>query len=381
MNRAQDLMQRASDSTGLSRFGEDSFREGLERLIASADAEARFSAQGAAAFDAQIVDLLAKRLEVEDCLHRHPEIDDEQIVAPLIGLGLPRTGSTALSHMLGLDSATRSLRTWEAIAPCPPPATVTTRPDPRIAMAEASMERRKHLFPRMQQMLPSTATSPSECQTLMGQNFASQLFHAFANVPSYTAWLEDEADLVPTYRHVKRVLKLLQWGSGPQRWRLKNPSHSLFIAALVEVFPDARFWMTHRDPAQVVGSVADVYAELSSAYSDHVDCKALGAMNTRFCQLAMERMIAYRDAGNDDRFFDVDFAAFQRDPLVQIATLYRWLGEDLTDETRAAMLAWRAAMPRDKHGSHTYDPSEFGLDPAALRARFGFYTARFGLTT
>ncbi|GAC1577212.1 MAG: sulfotransferase [Novosphingobium sp.] len=381
MNRAQDLMQRATDATALSRFGADSFREGLERLVISVDAEAGLTAQGAAAFDATIVDLLAKRLEVEDWYHRHPEIDEERIEAPLIGLGLPRTGSTAFSHMLGLDPATRSLRTWEAMAPCPPPATVTEQPDPRIAMAEASMVRRARMFPRMQQMLPSTATSPSECQTLMGQNFASQIFHAFAHVPSYTAWLVDQADLVPTYVHVKRVLKLLQWGNGTQRWRLKNPSHSLFIGALVEVFPDARFWMTHRDPAQVVGSVASVYDELSSAYSDQVDRKALGAMNTRFCVVAMERMIAYRDAGNDDRFFDVDFATFQRDPLVPIEALYRWLGEDLTDATRAAMLAWRTAMPRDKHGSHSYDPATFGLDAAALRARFGFYTARFGLTT
>ncbi len=381
MNRAQNLMQHATQATGLARFGEDSFREGLERLVASADAEARLNAPGAAAFDAQIVDLLAKRLEVEDWLHRHPEIEDEQIVAPLIGLGLPRTGSTALSHMLGFDPATRSLRTWEAMAPCPPPATMTMQPDPRIAMAETSMERRAQMFPRMQQMLPSTATSPSECQTLMGQNFASQLFHAFANVPSYTGWLEDEADLVPTYRHVKRVLKLLQWRAPTQRWRLKSSSHSLFIGALVEVFPDARFWMTHREPAAVVGSVADVYAELSSAWSDQVDREALGEMTTRFCQIAMERMIAFRDAGNDARFFGVDFAAFQRDPMAQIEALYRWLGEDLTDETRAAMLAWRASMPRDKHGSHTYDPADFGLDPAALRARFGFYTARFGLTS
>ena len=38
---AKDLMDRASSATGLSRWGEDSFREGLERLVASADAEAR----------------------------------------------------------------------------------------------------------------------------------------------------------------------------------------------------------------------------------------------------------------------------------------------------------------------------------------------------
>ena len=44
-----------------------------------------------------------QRLQIEDWYRRHPEIDDEPIDAPLIGLGLPRTGSTALSCLLGED--------------------------------------------------------------------------------------------------------------------------------------------------------------------------------------------------------------------------------------------------------------------------------------
>ena len=77
---------------------------------------------------------LAQRLQIEDWYRRHPEIDDEPIDAPLIGLGLPRTGSTALSILLAEDPDARSLRRWEAGAPCPPPSTVDG-PDPRIAEA------------------------------------------------------------------------------------------------------------------------------------------------------------------------------------------------------------------------------------------------------
>jgi len=277
MARAGELVAAATQATGLDQFGDDSFREGLERLVAAADREARFTAAGAAAFDAQIVDLLGQRLKIEDWYARHPEIDEQRIVAPLIGLGLPRTGSTALSHLLGEDPQVRSIRGWEALAPTPPPDAATEDGDPRIALAEAGMERRARLFPRMQQMLPSTATSPTECQTFMAYDFKSQLFQAFARVPGYVAWLTYEADLVPTYRYVRRVLKLLQWRCPPRRWRLKNPSHILFIDALDQVFPDARFWMTHRDIAEVVPSVADVYLELSQAYSDDVDRNWLGA--------------------------------------------------------------------------------------------------------
>ncbi|RJF91271.1 sulfotransferase family protein [Sphingomonas cavernae] len=379
MQRVAQLIDKAKAATGLVDFGDVSFREGLEILTGSVDREARFTEMGAAAFDMQIVDLLGCRLQVEDWYRRHPEIDAQEIVAPLVGLGLPRTGSTALSHLLGEDPAARSIRGWEAMAPCPPPELATQDSDPRIVKAEASMERRNRLFPRMKQMVPSTATSPTECQTFMGYDFKSQLFQAFAHVPTYVEWLNHKADLVPTYAYVKRVLKLLQWRCPPTRWRLKNPSHILFIGALTEVFPDARFWMTHRDVTNVIPSVADLYCELSSAYSDQIDKAWLGAVTTDFCELGMRRMITFRDAGHDDRFFDIQFAPFMKDPFPVIEQLYGWMGEDFTEEARGRMQAWRANTPRDKHGSHTYDPAEFGLDIAALRARFAFYSDRYGV--
>ena len=98
MDRASGLIERARASTGLVDFGSDSFREGLDRLVASLDAEARLTPSGAAAMDGQIVHFLSQRLQVEDWYRRFPEIDAQQIVAPLIGLGLPRTGSTALGR-------------------------------------------------------------------------------------------------------------------------------------------------------------------------------------------------------------------------------------------------------------------------------------------
>jgi hypothetical protein len=373
-------MARARTQTGLDDFGEDSFREGLEILIASADAEARFNDVGRAAFDAQLTGFLGQRLQVEDWYRRHPEIEAEEIQAPLIGLGLPRTGSTALGFLLAQDPAVRFIRTWESMAPCPPPETATEHTDPRIAMAEQSMVQRDRLFPRMKMMLPSTATGPTECQTFMGYDFKSQLFQAFARIPTYVEWLNHEADLVPTYRYVKRVLKLLQWRCPPKRWRLKNPSHSMFIGALNEVFPDARFWMTHRDIGAVLPSVSDVYYELSQAYSDHVDKPFLARQNADWTELALRRVIAFRDQqGQDRRFFDIHFAPFQKDPFPTLERLYAFLGETLTDEARARMRAWREETPREKHGAHAYDLEGFGIDLAALRERFRFYSDRFGV--
>ena len=90
-------------------------------------------ARASSAMTDQIVGYLVNRLQIEQWYARHPEIDDQEIVAPLFGLGLPRTGSTALSFLLAQDPARRSLRTWEAGSPCPPPETATEHTDPRIA--------------------------------------------------------------------------------------------------------------------------------------------------------------------------------------------------------------------------------------------------------
>jgi hypothetical protein len=379
MLSVNELLQRARTATGLDHFGDDSYAEGLEILVRSLNAESRLNATGVAVIGQQLSEHLGNRLQVEHWYRLHPEIDEQEIVAPLIGLGLPRTGSTALSCLLAEDPAARSLRNWEAQQPCPPPTTATEATDPRIARAQLAMDRRNILYPRMKIMVPSTATGPTECQTFMAQDFKSQLFQAFAQIPSYVDWLNHRADLVPTYRYVKRVLKLLQWHCPPTRWRLKNPSHSLFIGALAAVFPDARYWMTHRDIGSVIPSVADLYFELTKTFTDEVDKIWLGSMTTDFCELGMRRMIAFRDAGHAQRFFDVHFAPFQQDPFPILARLYEFLGEEFTPEARLRMQAWRRDTPRDKHGGHSYDPAEFGIDPATLRERFRFYAERFNV--
>ncbi len=379
MDRVDRLLAAARDQTGLHDFGEDSFREGLGVLVGSLDREARLNAIGRAAMDAQITGLLVNRLKIEDWYSRHPEIDEGEIVAPLIGMGLPRTGSSALGCLLGEDPDARSLLSWEVTAPCPPPDPATIADDPRIAQQEVAMVQRARTFPRMVAMLPSTATSPTECQLFMGYDFKTMIFQPQAEIPSYVEWLYYQADLVPTYRYVKRVLKLLQFRWPTRRWRIKNPTHSLFIGALNQVFPDARFVMTHRDVAAVIPSVADLYSEMRKAFSDTPDPLFIGRECTQWCELAMQRMIAFRDGGEDQRFFDIHFAPFQADPFPAIEALYAFLGETLTPEARAGMAAWRRSKPLVEQSYARTDPAHFGLDRQALRERFRFYTERFAV--
>ena len=51
-----------------------------------------------------------------------------------------------------------------------------------------------------------------------------------------------------------------------------------------------------------------------------------------------------------------------------------------SDDARAVLARFRADNPRGKHGQVAYDlRADFGLEPKAVRARFGFYCERFGV--
>ena len=329
----ETFLEAARTETGLDDFGEASFLEGLQVLVGALHAEARLNALGEQMLSRRIVHHLKQRLQVEDWYRRHPEIEDEPLRAPLIGISLPRTGSTALSFLLAEDPHARFLRQWESSQPCPPPSTVEGL-DARAAQAAGTGRP-----PGAKQHVPSSMTGPAECQELMALDFKSHLFQAFAQVPSYSEWMMD-ADLTSTYRYERRVLKLLQWGFPARRWSLKCPTHLLFLGHLDRVFPDARFVMTHRDPTDVMLSVAHLYADYVGKFSDTVDLAYLARLNVEQWSTGMERALAFRDAGHGARFHDIDFRAMQRDPLGAVRGLYAWLGEPVSAAFETGMARW-----------------------------------------
>jgi hypothetical protein len=183
--------------------------------------------------------------------------------------------------------------------------------------------------------------------------------------------------MVPAYEYHRRVLKLLQWKFPPRPWRLKSPAHMHSIDALVTVYPEARFVMTHRDIAHVIPSVVS----LLDATSEHLRTGSLPAdfasRQAGWWERGVRKTLAYRDAGNEDRFFDIGFAEMRPDPLPAVRRLYDWLGETLPDDVAARMSAWWTANPADKQGVHDYDPEHYGIDLDALRRQFAFYAERF----
>ncbi len=290
----EQIEDEARTRTGLDDTGGDHYREGLERLVASMNEEGTLTELGEAMMLLRLSTLMAARLGVEETYRRHPEIDDEVIGGPVLVLGLPRTGTTALSQLVAADPRFRSLRTWESAAPVPPPETATEHTDPRIAATEQGIAMMNDAFPLMRTMHQAEATTATECQDLLGMSFRTAHFDGFARVPSYMAWVVD-TDMRDTYRYHRRVLRLLQWHCPPTLWHLKTPVHMLSLDALVDSYPNARFLWSHRDPTEVLGSVCSLIHYTRSWSSDRDDSVELGAEQLDRWWMAVERAMEFRE--------------------------------------------------------------------------------------
>lgn len=369
------LAAAAVAETGLDDFGGDSFRAGLERLTDALESEAQLSPLGAEILRLRLVGHLCSRLRIHDTYLRHPEIAEQVVAAPIFIIGLPRTGTTALSNLLHADPAIRSLRLWESLSPVPPPQTATEDTDPRIEETAAGLQAMYDTFPKMRSLYFQTATGPTECQDLLGLEFRTSHFDGMATVPSYTRWVLD-CDMTPAYQWHHRTLQLLQWHCPPRQWHLKTPVHMLSLPALHAVYPDARFIWTHRDPAEVMGSVCSLIAYTRSWVSEQPPV-GIGAEQTAIWQEALRRAMRFRAEHGEERFADISFEALNRDPLGTVAASFEKLNVPFDGASQAAVQQWSAAHRPGQEGTHEFAMGEFNLSANAVRQDFAFYLERF----
>jgi len=99
------LLAGARKRTGLADFGGDGFREPYEKLLAAFENEGRLTPTGRLLTRGLVSQLLDTRLRMQELVARHPEIEDERIEAPIVIIGLPRTGTTRSHNLSWLGRA------------------------------------------------------------------------------------------------------------------------------------------------------------------------------------------------------------------------------------------------------------------------------------
>jgi hypothetical protein len=367
----------AQAATGLSDFGDDGFRVRLRLWLKGTAEDPNLSAAGRAGIFMDSVRYASNRLRVEDLVKRHPEILDIEIDRPIVVAGLPRSGTTYLQSFLAADDRLRSLPFWEAVRPVPEEQAAAGMDDPRLVKAREEWAQYDALLPYIKSIHEFSPDHISEDIELQAVDFGSYYLEWLVMAPE---WQEHyfATDQTPTYRYLKKMLQVLTWFKGPNRWLIKCPQHMEQLIPLTEVFPDATVVINHRDPTASIQS-----AITALCYSARIRCKTVQPDQVaEYWIQRYERLLGacVRDRGklDDARVVDVYFHELMADPWKVIREIYRKAGLPLTDAAWWAMDSFVRNNPRGKHGQIVYDlRRDFGRTPDQIRARFGFYFDRF----
>ncbi|MBB4615071.1 sulfotransferase family protein [Novosphingobium taihuense] len=378
---SEHLITAAKEATGLSDFGDASFREALDQLCGSADEELDLSPVGRRNLYGQILDHLVQRLRFQDLWNRHPEILDEKIEAPIVVVGLPRSGTTFLQQLLAQHPALRAVPFWENLSPLPQhdPAIRPPEDGPLIEQAERNVDGLRRFAPGLLALHQVAAEEPEEEIYLLGPGFASTVYEWVYILPSFGKWYA-AADHTAGYRHFRQVLQTLQWmRGGGRRWLLKAPQHMEQLGPLRAAFPDAVIVETLRDPLTAAASLANLCCYGQRLRTDRPDPLATGEAAEGMIGRLVEAYVRDRPM-NDPHFISVPFADLMGNPLPVAERVLAEAGVAVTPEARAAMAAYAADNAKKDRVPVNYGPEDFGIDIPRLRARLDGYYERFGLT-
>src|SRR5690242_126143 len=340
-------MKQARDRARCDDFADPGFRVRLDAMLAAVEADTGLGPIGRLAIQQRTLRLLTARLLVEDLVRRRPEILAIELPAPIIVIGLPRSGTTHLVNLIAADTRLRSLPYWESLEPCPLPGDGPDRDgiDPRITRCRRDHEAEMQMVPLLRAMHERSPTAIEEEIELQDLDFSSYTLEWYARVPAwrdYYLTLDQRAH----YAYTKKVLQVLTWFRGPNRWVLKSPQHLEQIPALVATFPDATFAITHRDPVSVIQSAITMLAYGDRMRRQMIEPEVLAAYWIDRVERLLHACARDRDLLPLERSIDVRFDEFMADDIAMVERIYALNELPMTNKARRELEAFLAANRR-----------------------------------
>jgi len=129
-----------------------------------------------------IVHSLRMRLRAQEWVRRHPEILDERIVAPVVVVGMMRSGTTLLQRLLAADPRFNCAYGWEVVEAAPrldhrSPVSIRASPS-----AKRAKRKTRELAPDLFAIHPMYAQEAEEEIVFLADTFLSHvpnLVHTF----------------------------------------------------------------------------------------------------------------------------------------------------------------------------------------------------------
>jgi len=377
MLNPQALIDAAKKQTNLDNLGNPIFLEGFYNLVDSINKEADLNEIGMQAQHHRLIGILANMLRIEQALILNPEIVHEKIEAPVVIVGLPRTGSTMTHRLLAADPNHTAMLWWEGRYPAMLEGESKGDPRERMNLGKAEVEAVMQASPEALTIHPWDYKGADEEILLLEHTFFSTVPESFMRLPSYSKWVESQ-DHIHAYAQLKIMLQYLQWqnpGRESKRWVLKSPHHLGFIDKLLGVFPDAKVIQTHRDPHKTVPSFCSMCANLFEPLTNSYDKNEIGEHWANKLAKVLNHCMRISNT-NAKNFINLEFNKMIKDPIAEMNEVYNFIGEDFSDQAENAMKAWKE---ENKHemGAHQYSLEEFGLQSSFIDINFEKYINQY----
>ena len=180
-------------------------------MLADSYAAADLNDIGVHILRAGLVHSLRMRLRAQEWIRRHPEIAEEVIVAPIVVVGMMRSGTTLLQRLLAADNRFHCAYGWEVVEVAPRLDYDWSAERTRASRSARSAKRRRvssrrNCSPSTRCTRASPRRRSSSCPTRSCRTCPSRV----RTCRAYRAWIDGQ-DFAPAYAYLHRMLQFLQW--------------------------------------------------------------------------------------------------------------------------------------------------------------------------
>lgn len=235
---------------------------------------------------------------------------------------------------------------------------------------------------------------PCECSELVTKYLFLQLYGSDScDCPiAFNRYLTNKEFVKYAYELYRQDLQLMFYlshefqpvtSSSAARFVFQSPAHSVFIDAIVSVFPDAAIIQLHRDPARV----AELFLSLirHRSHSDKVDSQQYANnlldwfdhISKQMMQQSRKQQEQQLGTGTKLRVIDIKYNDLVRNPVgvcAQIADSLGWENNDKIEANLRERLGEMNVEHQDESGSRAlHELSEYGLTAEGIRGRFKMY--------